>query len=239
MKAKQDGLSGRYQVVLRKHLKGGPGTSLRPAIGLGRQAVAMGLETLDLAGIHETALAALVLPSYSSATRRGMIKRAGLFFAEANTPIERTHRAALNASAEFRRSSKRLARRIGELETSRQQVRHGIVRREGAEEALRKSGEHYTQLLEESRRLQKHLQHLTRRVLLTQEDKRKKISRDLHDEIGQTLLGINVRLLALKIAAAAKTEGFSKEIAGTQRLVTQSMKTISRFAHGFGRHQEK
>ncbi len=233
MKARQAGLSRRYQAALRKHLKQGPGSSLRPALGLGRQAVAMGLETLDLARIHETALAALLLPSYSSGTRGGMIKRAGSFFAQANTPIESTHRAALNASAHFRRTNKKLARRIADLAASKQHLREGIVQREGAEEALRRSGEHYTTLLDESRRLQKNLQHLTRQLLLEQEGKRERISRHLHDEIGQTLLGINVRLLALKIAAAADTEALTREIASTKQLVTESTKIIRRFAHEF------
>jgi signal transduction histidine kinase len=84
--------------------------------------------------------------------------------------------------------------------------------------------------LEESRRLQAHLQHLTHQILSAQEDKRKKISHDLQDEIAQTLLGINVRLLTLKKEAALNTEGFKKEIASTQRLVDKSVRSIKRFA---------
>lgn len=233
MKAKQARLAQRYGAALRKHLKQGPASGMRSAVGLGRQAVALGLETLDLARIHEAALAVLVLPSYASSTRAGMIKRAGCFFAEANTPIERTHHAALKASAHFNRINKTLARRIADLADSKKRLRQRIVQREGAEEALRKSEAHHTTLLEESRRLQKHLQHLTRQLLLSQEDKRKKTSRDLHDDIGQTLLGINVRLLGLKRAAEADAESLDKEIASTQRLVTQSMTIIRRFAHEF------
>jgi signal transduction histidine kinase len=92
--------------------------------------------------------------------------------------------------------------------------------------------------LEESRRLQKHLKQLTHQILSAQEEKRKKISRDLQDEIAQTLLGINVRLLTLKKEAAVNTEGLKKEIAGTQRLVDMSMKSIKRFAREFGNHHE-
>ena len=88
--------------------------------------------------------------------------------------------------------------------------------------------------MKESRRLQKHLQRLTHQILSAQEDKRKKISRELQDEIAQTLLGINVRLLTLKKAAAANAEGLKKEIASTQRLVDKSVKTIKRFAREFG-----
>jgi signal transduction histidine kinase len=92
--------------------------------------------------------------------------------------------------------------------------------------------------LKESRRLQKHLRHLTRQILKAREDKRRKISRDLHDEIAQTLLGINVRLVSLKTEAAANAKGLKKEIASTQRVVDISVNTIKRFACAFGNHHE-
>ena len=88
--------------------------------------------------------------------------------------------------------------------------------------------------MKESRRLQKHLRHLTHQILSAQEDKRKKISRELQDEIAQTLLGINVRLLTLKKEAAINASGLKKEIASTQRLVEKSVKTMKRFAREFG-----
>ena len=94
MKRKLIRLSQRYRALLRKHLKQGPRASLRPALGLGRQAVAVGLETLDLARIHVGALAALE----ASSSRDGIIERAEIFFTEAITPIEKTHRAALKAN---------------------------------------------------------------------------------------------------------------------------------------------
>ena len=74
METKLTGLSRRYQVALQKHIEHGPRASPRYADGLGRQALAIGLETLDLAKIHEQALIALVSPSYSSGARDGMIK---------------------------------------------------------------------------------------------------------------------------------------------------------------------
>jgi signal transduction histidine kinase len=83
------------------------------------------------------------------------------------------------------------------------------------------------------------LQHLTHRILAAQEDKRRKISRDLQDEIAQTLLGINVRLLTLKKEAAVNTEGLKKEIASTQRVVDMSVKSIKRFARDFGVSHER
>ena len=77
------------------------------------------------------------------------------------------------------------------------------------------------------------MQQLIHQILSAQENERKKISHDLQDEIAQTLLGINVRLLALKKGAAVRPQGFAKEIAGTQRMVEKSVKSIDRFAREF------
>jgi signal transduction histidine kinase len=62
-------------------------------------------------------------------------------------------------------------------------LKEGIAQRKTVEKALKKSGEHSKKLLKESRRLQKRLQHLAHRIMAAQEDKRKKISQDLQDEI--------------------------------------------------------
>jgi signal transduction histidine kinase len=207
---------------------------LQPARGLGRQAVAIGLETLDVVRIHEGALATLE----ASSSRDGIIERAEIFFTEAITPIEKTHHAALKANVRLSRLNKMLGRRTVDLAASNRSLKQGIVQRQTVEEALKKSGGRAKKLLEESRRLQKHLQHLTHQILTAQEDKRKKISRDLQDEIAQTLLGINVRLLSLKTEAAANAKGFKKDIASTQRLVDKSVKSIKRFAREFGKPHE-
>src|SRR4029079_18268359 len=59
MKRKLIKLSRRYASALQKHLKAGPRASLEAARGLGREALAMGLETLDVARMHQGALAAI------------------------------------------------------------------------------------------------------------------------------------------------------------------------------------
>ena len=233
MKRKLIALSQRYVTALRKHLQQGPQASLQPARGLGRQAVSLGLETLEVAKIHEDALATLE----ASSSHDGIIQRAEIFFAEAVTPIEKTHRAALKAKVHLKQVNKTLDRRTMDLAASNQSLKQGIVRRKTVEAALKKSGGHSKKLLEESRRLQTHLQHLTHRILMAQEDKRKKMSRDLQDEIAQTLLGINVRLLTLKKEAAASAQGFKKDIASTQRLVDKAGRSIKRFAREIRHHE--
>jgi len=49
------------------------------------------------------------------------------------------------------------------------------------------------------------------------------------------LLGINVRLLALKNEATTNVKGLKKEIANTRRLVENSKKTLKRFADELGK----
>ena len=89
MARKLNGLAQQYVAALREHLKQDSRAipPCRTAQGLGRRAMALGLETLDLARFHEQALITLVLPGYSPGTRGRMIRRAGTFFAEAITPI--------------------------------------------------------------------------------------------------------------------------------------------------------
>jgi len=240
MKHKLIRLSQRYVTVLRKHLKQGPErparrqASLEAARHLGREAVRLGLETLDVARIHEGALGTLE----RSSSRDGISKRAEFFFTEAVTPIEKTHPAALKASAQLNQVNKTLERRTMHLAASNRSLKQSIVRRKAAEAALKKSGGHSKKLLEESSRLQIHLRQLTHQILTAQEHKQKKLSHELQDEIAQTLLGINVRLLTLKKEAAVNARGFRKEIATTERLVDKAGKSIKRFAREIGKHHE-
>jgi len=229
MKQKLIRLSQRYVVALRKHLKQGPRASMQPALRLGRQTVALGLETLELARIHEQALVTLEL----AGDRNGMTKRAEIFFTEAITPIVETHRAARQSKIDLNRLNGTLSRRTLELAATNRQLQHGIVRRKSVEAALRKSGEHYGKLLKESLQLQEGLRQLTHQVLAAQEDERRKISHELQDEIAQTLLGINVRLVSLKQEARSNTKGLKNEIASTQRLVVKSAKSVRRAAREF------
>ena len=230
MKQKIIRLSQRYLVALRKHIQPGARDGAPTAVRLGRQAVALGLETLGLARIHERAVAKLELAS----SKNGFIKKAEIFFADALIPIVETHRTARQAQVYLNQLTATLGRRTEELATSNRQLTQGVVRRKIMEVAAAERGQHHQKALEESLALQKRLRQLTHRVIVVQENERKKISLELQDEIAQTLLGINVRLLSLKQQARNSTKGFKNEIARTRRLVVESARSVRRVAREIG-----
>ena len=110
------------------------------------------------------------------------------------------------------------------------QFRAESAKRRGVETSLKKSEKYHILLLDQSRRMQEHLRHLTRKILTAQEDERREISRELHDEIAQTLTGINVQLANLKREAVVNAKGLKGKISGTQRLVRKSVGIVHRFA---------
>ncbi|MBE0543347.1 MAG: sensor histidine kinase [Verrucomicrobia bacterium] len=227
MKRKPARLAQRYQAVLRQHLEQG---GLESARGLGSQALAAGLQTLDLAKLHERTLVADVLPGCPPGQRAALIKQAGIFFAVAITPIEKTPRSAREATAQFRKFIETLSQRTVELAAANRELNLEITHRQAVEEALKKSERHYSQLLTKSDQLQGQLRRLSRQIISAQEDERKKISRELHNVIAQSLTGINLRLAALKKEAAVNTRGLDRNIARTQRLVEQSVSIVHQFA---------
>jgi len=230
MKKKINSLSQRYLTALEKHLKQGPQSGLQPALRMGREAVALGLETLDLARIHEQALAALEL----SNVKNGFTKLAGIFFTEANTLIEETHLAARQTNVRLGKLMTKLGERTEELADSNRQLQQGVARRKVMEDDFARRGQRHQKSLDESLELQKRLRLLTHQVIAAQESERKKISRELQDEIAQTLLGINVRLLSLKQEARDNSKGLKKEIITTQRLVASSARSVRQVGRKIG-----
>ncbi len=232
-KTKFGDLSGRYLAALRIHFAQGAQVDLQAAHKLGTCAVALGLETLDIARMHDRALVILIRPESSSVAQYDMATRAVIFFTEAIAPIEKTHRIAFKAGADLEKLKATLARHTRDLADSNRDLREEITQREAAGKAVRVSGEESARLLEESRRLQAHLQGMAHRILTAHEDERRTMSLKLQDEIAQTLLGIQIRLLTLEKEVSDNDENFKKEIAITQRLVEISVRAIRRFASEF------
>jgi signal transduction histidine kinase len=230
MKAKFLKLSQRYRAALRTHLKQGRLASLESAHGLGGQALGAGMETLDLAKLHEQILVTEVLPSCPPRKRSALIKQAGIFFAVAITPIEKTHRNAREAAVQLKKFIETLSQRTVELAAANLELSLEITQRKAAEAALQKSEHHYSQLLKKSDELQEQLRRLSRQIISAQEEERRRISRELHDVIAQTLTGINIRLATLKKEASVNTKGLDRNIASTQRMVEKSVDIVHAFA---------
>lgn len=161
-------LSGHYRAALSRHLNENP-ARLPRAAGLGHQALANGLETLDLARIHEKACQAIGLSAGPSRNGDGLIKRAGLFFIDAISPIEETHRTAMESNVQLQQLNQMLRQRTRDLAAANHQLRQEITRRQAGEEALRKSERHYRQLLEQSHRQQEQMRHLSHEILKQQQ----------------------------------------------------------------------
>jgi PAS domain S-box-containing protein len=121
-------------------------------------------------------------------------------------------------------------RRLDVLSASNQKLEQEIVRRRTVEESLRKSEQHQRRLLAQSHQMQEKLRQLSRKVLWAQEEERKRISRELHDVIAQTLTGINVRLATLKRGVGVNTKDFDRHLAQTQKLVEKSVDIVHQFA---------
>jgi signal transduction histidine kinase len=105
-----------------------------------------------------------------------------------------------------------------------------IARRQAVEKALKQSQQEQGRLLAQSRGMQQQLRRLSHQILHAQEEERRRISRDLHDEVTQILTGINIHLHALARKAKVNPEGLDHEILQTQRLVEKSVVIVHQFA---------
>jgi signal transduction histidine kinase len=209
----------RYSTALRRHQNVPSSASLRLALILGCQAVLMKLQPTELARIHRrtlTTLKTLKVP-------RSWSRQAESFLAVALAPLV----APLGSARPDKVQLSRLEATLDFLPTNRS----------GAEEispffpsAAKKNGMDSRPCLRKSLELQHQLRRLTHDVLAAQEVERHKISRELQDEIAQTLLGLSVRLLSLQKEARSPRKRLKDEIASTPRLVLQSTQSVREFA---------
>jgi len=121
-------------------------------------------------------------------------------------------------------------RRLEDLADTNLGLNREIVRRQTVEQNLKKSELRQSRLLKQSRHIQGQLRHLSHQILQAQEEERLRISRDLHDEIAQTLVGINVQLATLTRESAGGPKGLQQKIARTQQLVEKSVEKVHQFA---------
>lgn len=196
-----------YQDVLRDYLARPDEANLQQAYELGRAALNAGLGVFDMIRLHHQALTDGVLAGGAQAPAR-LAPALETFLLEVLSPFEAAHRGFRTAMARLEQLNSELAERAEALAASNARLQEEVRVRLEAEQALRE---------------------LSARVLTAQEEERKRISRELHDEIGQTLTAVNVAVAMLK-RQAATDEAFLRKVQEAESLLAQSMETVHCFA---------
>lgn len=129
-----------------------------------------------------------------------------------------------------RKRAEWVRRRLDILTASNQKLEEEIVQRQAVEKTLKRSEQDQRQLLQQAQYMQKQLRGYSHQIITVQEDERKRISRELHDVIAQTLVGINVHLGTLMTAAEGTPKSLLVKIQRTQQLVEKAADTVHHFA---------
>lgn len=219
----------RYQESMNAFLARGGKVNPDALEELGLRARSCGILTLDLAKLHERILVTDMLPACPPKQRATLTRRATIFFAAVVAAGEHPENSA-RETVRLKKIIQTLSRHMVALASSNLQLNCEILRSKASEASLRKSGTHQNETLKQSDLLKKQLRGLSREMMSVHEDERKKISRELHDVIAQTLIGINVQLASLKKEAGLSTKGLGKNIAITQRLIIKSTNIVNQFA---------
>ena len=105
--------------------------------------------------------------------------------------------------------------RLEVMTASNRKLEQEIIRRKTLAQTLKTS--------------EQQLRQLSHEILLAQEAERKRISRELHDTVLQTLVGISVHLASLTPKSADNPTSLRRKIAETQLLVEKSLAMVHRF----------
>lgn len=227
-KAETTAWARRYRTALRRFLRQGSAPIPESAKKLGDQAVALDLETLVIAGIHERALKTARSPESAPAiSRQKTVERAEAFFKETIMPIEATHVAARKADARIIRLNRALQHRVAVLSASSEALKRATARRKAAETQNAKRKGRHDSLLAEEQRMRKRWRERLRGFFSQQENERKRIGCELRDEISQALIGIDLGLLALNTAGQDHVGKIEKRIADAQQLLLKSVEKMA------------
>ena len=220
----------QYQAALRHYLAQEQEALLQKAYELGRQAIASGLGVLDVARIHQEALALCLSPVRPAREHPDALVAAEIFFMEMLSPFEAAHRGFRQANNELHQLNAALAERNAALAGANCELAREIAGRKRTEKALRESQGHYRLLFHEARQMQENLRNLSNQILHVQEAERKRISRELHDEVGQALTALDTNLAMLQRNGALDRELLKQRVGDMHTLLSHTMECVHRFA---------
>ena len=227
-------LPKRYADALRAFAVTGEETAILAAPKLGAEALAGKLSTLEMAKIHGQAVPLLISPELSPQKRSDVIARSTRFFNESQTLTEELQQGFQDSATTLHSVNQTLDQRLADLAKSKQEVQREMRERQSTEAARADSRASAQTLLDDSLRLESQLKDTARQILTANEEERKRISIHLQDEIAQTLIGINLQLLALRNEVTVRNREIAKEITVTQRLVEKSAETIREYSRQLG-----
>lgn len=129
-----------------------------------------------------------------------------------------------------RKATEMIQKRLVAMVATAQAAKRELASRRKVEISLRESESRQRSLLLESRQLQVQLRELTRQIITAQEAERRNISRELHDEVMQTLVSINTALGLLGKRPTVDSSTLRSHILQTSRLLKNAIETVHRFA---------
>jgi signal transduction histidine kinase len=219
------GFADSYRLALNQYLGRRDKAGLTHARQLGSKALAAQFDLSHLAQIHFESMGALLFSGASEAEQAG-ITAARKFFHEALAAFDDSHGDLTEHNRELLELNETLAASNQQLAKSNERLRDKIQQQEVTATVSRDNEKHYRWLFEEAQKREESLRNLSRQLLRAQEDQRKAISRELHDEVGQALTAISLQIDAFRKGGSADSEWKIQE---TKRLLQDSMERVHRF----------
>lgn len=225
-------LSRRYAAALSRHLEGDAGEGMETASELGGDGAAAGISIIDIARIHEEALA--LVTRADSWLAGDAVRRAQEFFIAVLKPMATSAVQPPAQTASATQITNRLKVSNADLQASERKARKHTRLRRSSEEVLRQKRVRLVQALKESHALEGDLRRLARRTLAALERERAEFSQLLQDEVAQSLIGIRLRLARIEEKRTSEAEKLLGDITDAGGLVEASSQKMRDAIHRLG-----